>query len=111
MVRPGAGRAWACRRGARRLAPLWRREVTLAGAYAYGGDVADGERRRTFDVAFELGPRRAWAGWCRPLSAGALRGSDGPAVAPAAGAVKIASTCGARGRRWAAWPANERTVA
>ena len=37
------------------LTGLWQREITLAGAYAYGTEVlADGERRRTFDLAFEL---------------------------------------------------------
>lgn len=37
------------------LTGLWQREVTLAGAYAYGTEtLADGTRRRTFDLAFEL---------------------------------------------------------
>jgi threonine dehydrogenase-like Zn-dependent dehydrogenase len=40
------------------LAPLWHREVTLAGAYAYGTErlaTAGGEvRRRSFDMAFEV---------------------------------------------------------
>lgn len=37
------------------LTGLWQREITLAGAYAYGTEVlASGERRRTFDLAFEL---------------------------------------------------------
>jgi hypothetical protein len=34
---------------------LWQREIELVGAYAYGTEtLADGTRRRTFDVAFEL---------------------------------------------------------
>ena len=37
------------------LTGLWQREITLAGAYAYGTEtVAGGSRRRTFDLAFEL---------------------------------------------------------
>jgi threonine dehydrogenase-like Zn-dependent dehydrogenase len=37
------------------LTGLWQREVELVGAYAYGTEItADGERRRTFDLAFEL---------------------------------------------------------
>ena len=37
------------------LAPLWQREVRLAGAYAYGTEVlVSGERVRTFDLAFEV---------------------------------------------------------
>jgi len=40
------------------LTGLWQREITLAGAYAYGTEqVADGASitsRRTFDLAFEL---------------------------------------------------------
>jgi threonine dehydrogenase-like Zn-dependent dehydrogenase len=37
------------------LAPLWQREVRLAGAYAYGTETfATGERVRTFDLAFEI---------------------------------------------------------
>ena len=37
------------------LTGLWQREITLAGAYAYGTEVlADGERHRTFDLAFDL---------------------------------------------------------
>jgi threonine dehydrogenase-like Zn-dependent dehydrogenase len=34
------------------LTPLWQREVSLCGAYAYGAEPALG--RRTFDVAMEL---------------------------------------------------------
>jgi threonine dehydrogenase-like Zn-dependent dehydrogenase len=37
------------------LTGLWQREITLAGAYAYGTEtLLEGERRRTFDLAFEL---------------------------------------------------------
>jgi threonine dehydrogenase-like Zn-dependent dehydrogenase len=37
------------------LTTLWHRETELAGAYAYGTEtLADGTRRRTFDLAFEL---------------------------------------------------------
>jgi threonine dehydrogenase-like Zn-dependent dehydrogenase len=37
------------------LTTLWHRETELAGAYAYGTEtLADGSRRRTFELAFEL---------------------------------------------------------
>ena len=37
------------------LTGLWHREITLAGAYAYGTEtLPTGQRRRTFDLAFEL---------------------------------------------------------
>ncbi|HEY1279781.1 MAG TPA: zinc-binding dehydrogenase, partial [Acidimicrobiales bacterium] len=37
------------------LTTLWHRETELTGAYAYGTEVLpSGERRRTFDLAFEL---------------------------------------------------------
>jgi threonine dehydrogenase-like Zn-dependent dehydrogenase len=37
------------------LTGLWQREISLAGAYAYGTEtLADGTRRRTFDLAFDL---------------------------------------------------------
>ncbi|HVC14452.1 MAG TPA: zinc-binding dehydrogenase [Acidimicrobiales bacterium] len=37
------------------LAPLWQREIRLAGAYAYGTEtLRAGERVRTFDLAFEV---------------------------------------------------------
>lgn len=37
------------------LTTLWHRETQLVGAYAYGTEtLADGQRRRTFDLAFEL---------------------------------------------------------
>jgi threonine dehydrogenase-like Zn-dependent dehydrogenase len=37
------------------LTTLWHRETEIAGAYAYGTEtLADGTRRRTFDLAFEL---------------------------------------------------------
>jgi threonine dehydrogenase-like Zn-dependent dehydrogenase len=37
------------------LTTLWHRETAIVGAYAYGTEtLASGERRRTFDMAFEL---------------------------------------------------------
>ncbi len=36
------------------LASLWHREVTLAGAYAYGSERSGGAVRRTFDIAMEV---------------------------------------------------------
>jgi len=36
------------------LTPLWQREISLTGAYAYGTEVIDGARFRTFDLAAEL---------------------------------------------------------
>jgi threonine dehydrogenase-like Zn-dependent dehydrogenase len=37
------------------LTPLWMREVQLGGSYTYGTEtLPSGERRRTFDLAFEL---------------------------------------------------------
>jgi threonine dehydrogenase-like Zn-dependent dehydrogenase len=36
------------------LASLWHREVSLAGAYAYGTENSGGARRRTFDIAMEV---------------------------------------------------------
>ena len=37
------------------LTGLWQRELRLAGAYAYGTEtLADGTRRRTFELAFDL---------------------------------------------------------
>ncbi len=36
------------------LAPLWHREVSVAGAYAYGRETALDGSPRTFDLAFEL---------------------------------------------------------
>jgi threonine dehydrogenase-like Zn-dependent dehydrogenase len=36
------------------LAPLWHRELTLTGAYAYGTEDLAGSPRRTFDMAMEL---------------------------------------------------------
>jgi len=36
------------------LTGLWQREITLAGAYAYGTETVAGKTRRTFDLAFEL---------------------------------------------------------
>jgi threonine dehydrogenase-like Zn-dependent dehydrogenase len=36
------------------LTTLWHRETQLVGAYAYGTEDVGGQRRRTFDLAFEL---------------------------------------------------------
>jgi threonine dehydrogenase-like Zn-dependent dehydrogenase len=36
------------------LAPLWQREIVLAGAYAYGTETRPEGERSTFDLAFEL---------------------------------------------------------
>jgi threonine dehydrogenase-like Zn-dependent dehydrogenase len=36
------------------LTPLWQREISLTGAYAYGTETVAGERIRTFDLAAEL---------------------------------------------------------
>jgi len=36
------------------LAPLWQREIVLAGAYAYGTETTPEGTRSTFDLAFEL---------------------------------------------------------
>lgn len=36
------------------LAPLWQREITLMGAYAYGVEEQNGATISTFDLAFEL---------------------------------------------------------
>ena len=36
------------------LAPLWHREVCLAGAYAYGTEATSSGPRRTFDIAMEV---------------------------------------------------------
>ncbi len=36
------------------LAPLWQREVSLTGVYAYGSETTPEGRRSTFDMAFEL---------------------------------------------------------
>jgi threonine dehydrogenase-like Zn-dependent dehydrogenase len=36
------------------LTPLWQREISLTGAYAYGTEVIDGTPIRTFDLAAEL---------------------------------------------------------
>jgi threonine dehydrogenase-like Zn-dependent dehydrogenase len=38
------------------LTPLWHREINLIGAYAYGREAAtgNGQRPRTFDLAFDL---------------------------------------------------------
>lgn len=36
------------------LTPLWQREISLTGAYAYGTETLDGQQFRTFDLAAEL---------------------------------------------------------
>jgi NADPH:quinone reductase-like Zn-dependent oxidoreductase len=36
------------------LTPLWHREISITGAYAYGCESANGASRRTFDLAFDL---------------------------------------------------------
>lgn len=36
------------------LAPLWQREITITGAYAYGVEERNGALTSTFDLAFEL---------------------------------------------------------
>ncbi len=36
------------------LTPLWQREISLQGVYAYGTETVAGERVRTFDLAAEL---------------------------------------------------------
>lgn len=36
------------------LTPLWQREISVTGTYAYGTEVLAGERHRTFDLAAEL---------------------------------------------------------
>lgn len=36
------------------LTPLWQREISVVGAYAYGTETVGGQRVRTFDLAFEL---------------------------------------------------------
>ena len=36
------------------LTPLWQREISLSGAYAYGTETVAGARVRTFDLAAEL---------------------------------------------------------
>jgi threonine dehydrogenase-like Zn-dependent dehydrogenase len=75
------------------LTGLWQREITLFGSYAYGTEtLADGTRRRTFDLAFDL-VRAADLG--RLVSATYPLARFGDAVAHAAGAgprgaVKIA---------------------
>ena len=75
------------------LTGLWQREIMLAGAYAYGTEtLPSGERRRTFDLAFEL---VAAAGLGRMVSATYPLAQYEEAIAHAAtagprGAVRIA---------------------
>lgn len=56
MVRPRGRLVLVGMPGAVRvdLAPLWHREVQLAGAYAYGTEHTDSGARRTFDIAMEV---------------------------------------------------------
>ena len=74
------------------LASLWHREVTLAGAYAYGVEaVPDGDAAapvRTFDLAFEIvAAERTRPARLRPLPARPLRGGRRPRrLRPAGGA-------------------------
>lgn len=39
------------------LTPLWMKELSLIGAYAYGLEEIDGQTIRTFDLAVELAPK------------------------------------------------------
>ncbi len=56
VVRPGGRVVLVGMPGSVRvdLAPLWQREITLAGAYAYGSEDTPEGPRSTFDLAFEL---------------------------------------------------------
>jgi threonine dehydrogenase-like Zn-dependent dehydrogenase len=79
------------------LTPLWQREISLTGAYAYGTEVIDGQRHRTFDLAAEL---VAAAGLGRLVSATyALERADDALVHAGAagrlGATKVAFAPGA----------------
>jgi threonine dehydrogenase-like Zn-dependent dehydrogenase len=72
------------------LTGLWQREITLAGAYAYGTEHLDGptpDERRTFDLAFEL---------VAAADLGRLVSATYP-VARAADAVRHAAEAGPRG--------------
>jgi threonine dehydrogenase-like Zn-dependent dehydrogenase len=75
------------------LTGLWQREITLFGAYAYGTEtLADGSRRRTFDLAFDL-VRSADLGRLVSATYPLARFTDAVAHAAGAGprgAVKIA---------------------
>jgi len=51
------------------LAPLWHRELTLVGAYAYGNEAppgADRPERRSFELAIDLVGTAGWDAWSRP---------------------------------------------
>ena len=56
VVRPGGKIVLVGMPGPQRidLAPLWQREISLLGAYAYGTEQVDGVPRSTFDLSFEL---------------------------------------------------------
>ena len=98
MVRPrGPGGRWsACPAGSSiDLAPLWHRELTLVGAYAYGTETRAERRRtdsRTFELAIELvaaaGLGLAGLG---QLPARAVRGGHRP---------RRCRRAPGRGRRW-----------
>jgi threonine dehydrogenase-like Zn-dependent dehydrogenase len=95
VTRPGGRITLVGMAGATKLdlTGLWQREIALVGAYAYGTEtLADGTRRRTFDLAFEV---VAAAGLGRLVSATYPLSSYRDAIAHAAdagsrGAVKIA---------------------
>jgi threonine dehydrogenase-like Zn-dependent dehydrogenase len=73
------------------LAPLWHRELTLVGAYAYGVEPPagpDGTPRRTFEVAIDL-------------VAEAGRGALGSATYPLERYEEAVAHAGAAGRRGA----------
>ena len=69
------------------LTGLWQREVELIGAYAYGTEQVSGDRRRTFDLAFEL---------VREADLGRLVSATYP-LARYADAIAHAANAGARG--------------
>ena len=71
------------------LAPLWHREVRLAGAYAYGTEGVAGmdDRVSTFALAFEVvAAQRTAAGSCRPPIPSPASRTPWPTPAPPAGA-------------------------
>ncbi len=43
------------------LTPVWYQELRLIGAYAYGAEVRNGARRKTFDIALEMLDEDGWA--------------------------------------------------
>lgn len=56
VVRPGGRIILVGMPGAVRvdLAPLWHREISITGAYAYGAEIVDGAQVSTFDLAIDL---------------------------------------------------------